>query len=314
MRAGIANARLPTAPVPRLLPGTPRRAVFPYPRIPMQRWAILIIIAVGALAIYSSTFIVDQTEFAIEIVLGEPTRVIKEPGLYFRLPFITDISKVDNRLLTYDSSTGTIITRDKKTMLMDNFAKWRVADPLKFYESVRNERGAISRLDDIIYSQMREILGKKNLEEIVTQRGELMGQVTTQTQSEAGNLGILVADVRIKRADLPAENSRAVYGRMEAERRRVAKRYLSEGEQEALKIRSGADREKATLLAEATRKSAIIRGDADAEAAKIYADAYKQDAEFYRFIRSMEMYRKSFEEDTTLVLSDKDRETLKYFR
>ena len=280
----------------------------------MFRWLPLIVIALAALLGVSSTYIVDQTEYAIEIYLGNPQRTVKEPGLYFRIPFFTNVDTVDNRLLSYDSSTRNIITRDKKTMLVDNYAKWRVVDPLTFYQTVRHEGGAIARLDDIIYSQLREVLGKYELEEIVTKRGDLMGQVTSQTQAEAAKLGIEVTDVRIKRADLPAENSRAVYGRMDAERRRVAKRYLSEGEQEALKIRSTADKEKATMIAEAKRKYAEIQGRADAEAAGIYSTAYNKNPEFYSFTRSLELYRNSFKENTTLIITDKNRESLKYLK
>lgn len=272
--------------------------------------AAIVLFIIGSACVFS----VDITEFAIEIRLGEPQRIISEPGLYFKLPFITDIQKVDKRLLTYDAAPGAIITRDKKTMLVDNFAKWRVADPLKLYQSVRTISGAQSRLDDIIYSQLREILGKHDLEEIISNRGTMMEQVTLQTQGEAVKFGIHVADVRIKRADLPSENSKAVYDRMDAERRRVAKRYLSEGEEEALKIVSSADRDKVGLLTNAKREAAILMGRSDAQAANIYAAAYTKDPEFYLFLRSQEAYRKTLDEKTTLMFSTKEKEFLKYLK
>lgn len=282
----------------------------PFSRTSLIVLAAVVVIGVG---VYASTYTVDETEYAVEIRLGEVQRVLSEPGLYLRPPLISQVVHFDRRLLTYDSSTGNIITGDKKTMLVDNYARWRVVDPQLFYESVRTERGAMSRLDDIVYSQMREILGRHDLEEIVRDRDELLTQVTRRTQDEAKQMGVQVFDVRIKRADLPEANSQAVFGRMEAERRRVAKRYRSEGEQEALRIRSEADREKAELLAEANRKAAVIRGEADAEAARVYAAAYGAEPEFYRFWRSLEAYRTTFADGgSTLLLTDDPGHFLQY--
>ncbi len=275
---------------------------------------LLIAAAVVLIGVYSSTFIVDQTEAAIEIRLGNPIRVIEEPGLYFRLPFITEIWKIDRRLILHDIPPGAIITQDKKTMLVDNYSKWRVVDPLLFYQTVRNLVGAQARLEDIIYSQVRETLGKYTLAEIVSdQRADLMVQVTDNTRAEVIGFGIEMLDVRIKRADLPPENSQAVFGRMEAERVRIAKRYRSEGDETALRIRSGADRDKAEIISAAQKESEIVRGQADAEAAATYANAYNKDPEFFRFLRSQEAYRKTFVKDTTLVFSEKDMAFLKYF-
>ena len=280
----------------------------------MNRTSLLVLLLAVVVVLFASLFRVDQTEFVIEIRLGDPHRVISEPGLYLRVPFITEIHPLDKRLLTYDSSPGSIITRDKKTMLVDNFAKWRVSDPLLFYRSVRSVNGAQSRLDDIIYSQLRQTLGKHDLEEIINERAGMMNQVTEQTRTEASKYGVHVVDVLIKRADLPQENSRAVYDRMDAERRRVAKRYLSEGEEEALKIRSGADRDKVTLISLALRESAQLRGEGDAEAARIYAAAYEKDPEFYRFIRSQEAYRKVFNGKSTLIFSTAEMPFLQYLK
>ncbi len=278
---------------------------------PIQLLIAAVVVVIG---VYSSTFIVDQTENAIKIRLGDPIRVIKEPGLHFRIPFITEIWKIDQRLILHDIPPGAIITQDKKTMLVDNYSKWRVTDPLKFYQTVRNMVGAQARLEDIIYSQVREILGRYTLAEIVSdQRADLMVQVTDNTRNQVTGFGIEVLDVRIKRADLPQENSQAVFGRMEAERARIAKRYRSEGDETALRIRSGADREKAEILSTAQRESEIVRGQADAEAAATYANAYGKDPDFFRFLRSQEAYRKTFVKDTTLVFSEKDMAFLKYF-
>ena len=278
---------------------------------PIQLLIAAVVVLIG---VYSSTFVVDQTQNAIEIRLGDPIRVIKEPGLYFRMPFITEIWKIDQRLILHDIPPGAIITQDKKTMLVDNYSKWRVVDPLLFYQTVRNMVGAQARLEDIVYSQVREILGKYTLAEIVShQRADLMVQVTDNTREEVTGFGIEVLDVRIKRADLPSENSQAVFGRMEAERVRIAKRYRSEGDETALRIRSGADREKAEIISTAQKESFIVRGKADAEAAAIYAGAYGKDPEFFLFLRSQEAYRKTLVKDTTLVFSEKNKPFLKYF-
>lgn len=279
---------------------------------------ILIATVVGIVVVYTATaFVIDQTEYGVKIRLGDPVSIYKEPGLNFRIPFITRIFVVDNRLLTYDADPGSIFTKDKKEMVVDNYAKWRVVDPLKFYRTMRSTAQAQARLDDIIYSQVRQVLGKHVLSEIVSGtedgtnigedainlRQEILTEITNNARVEAKEFGIDIVDVRVKRADLPAANSRAVYGRMEAERRRDAKRYRSEGEEQSLAIRSEANRDRVKLLAEAERKAEELRGAADAEALTIYADAYQQDPEFFRFQRSHDAYRKTLKEGTTLLLS-----------
>lgn len=279
---------------------------------------ILIATVVGIVVVYTATaFVIDQTEYGVKIRLGDPVSIYKEPGLNFRIPFVTRIFVVDNRLLTYDADPGSIFTKDKKEMVVDNYAKWRVVDPLKFYRTMRSTARAQARLDDIIYSQVRQVLGKHVLSEIVSGtedgtnigedainlRQEILTEITKNARVEAKEFGIDIVDVRVKRADLPAANSRAVYGRMEAERRRDAKRYRSEGEEQSLAIRSEANRDRVKLLAEAERKAEELRGAADAEALTIYANAYEKDPEFFRFQRSHDAYRKTLKEGTTLLLS-----------
>ncbi len=288
---------------------------------------ILVICVVGVVVLYSATaFVIDQTEYAVKIRLGDPVTIYKEPGLHFRIPFITEIFAVDNRLLTYDADAAPIFTKDKKEMFVDNYAKWKVVDPLKFYQSMRSTSQAQARLDDIIYSQVRQVLGQYTLTEIVSgsdhsgtfdpdkkavaidaeainKRKSILKKITENAQKEASSFGIEVVDVRIKRADLPPANSKAVYGRMEAERRRDAKRYRSEGEEQSLAIRSAADRDRVKFLAEAEKESEEIRGNADATALTIYAEAYGKDADFFKFQRSHDAYRKSLKEGTTLLLS-----------
>ena len=273
---------------------------------------IIILLAVGT--IYLSTYIVDKTQYAIEILLGDPVDIVLEPGLNFKLPFVTRIVFMENRLQDYDADPGAVFTKDKKEMKVDTYSKWRVSDPLKFYETVRTTNGAHARLDDIIYSQTREILGAHTLMEIVSgNRKEIRESITLRSRKNAEKFGIEILDVRIKRADLPEQNSQSVFGRMNAERRRQAKLYRSEGEEESLKIRSDADRERVEIIAEAKKINEETRGLADAKATKIYADAYQKDTDFFKFLRSHDVYRNSLQEGTTLLM-DANSKFFKYLK
>jgi len=273
---------------------------------------IIILLAVGT--IFLSTYIVDKTQYAIEILLGDPIDIVMEPGLNFKLPFVTRIIFMENRLQDYDADPGAVFTKDKKEMKVDTYSKWRVTEPLKFYETVRTTSGAHARLDDIIYSQTREVLGQHTLVEIVSgNRKEIREAITLRARKNAENYGIEILDVRIKRADLPEQNSQSVFGRMNAERRRQAKLYRSEGEEESLKIRSDADRERVEIIAEGKKINEETRGVADAEATKIYADAYQKDTDFFKFLRSHDVYRNSLQEGTTLLM-DANRKFFKYLK
>jgi len=273
---------------------------------------IIILLAVGT--IFLSTYIVDKTQYALEILLGDPVDIVMEPGLNFKLPFVTRIIFMENRLQDYDADPGAVFTKDKKEMKVDTYSKWRVMDPLKFYETVRTTNGAHARLDDIIYSQTREVLGQHTLVEIVSgNRKEIREAITLRSRENAEKFGIEILDVRIKRADLPEQNSQAVFGRMNAERRRQAKLYRSEGEEESLKIRSDADRERVEIIAEAKKINEETRGGADAKATKIYADAYQKDMDFFKFLRSHDVYRNSMQEGTTLLM-DANSKFFKYLK
>ena len=262
-----------------------------------------LVIAVSGV-FYLGTYIVDKTQYAIEIRLGDAVDTVTDPGLEFKVPFITRIFLVENRIQDFDADPGSVFTKDKKEMIVDTYSKWRVEDPLKFYQTVRTVSGALARLDDIIYSQTREILGKHTLVEIVSgNRKEIRETITINSRKNAEKFGIEVIDVRIKRADLPQSNSLAVYGRMEAERKREAKRYRSEGNERALEIRSAADRDRIKILSEANRIAEEVRGEADAKATKTYADAYSKDPDFFAFLRSHDVYRETLQEDTTMLLS-----------
>lgn len=250
------------------------------------------------------TFTVDETNQAVVVRMGEPVRVVKEPGLHLKLPFpVETVHKFDRRLLEYDSAPAQIYTKDKKNLIVDNYARWRIVDPLAFLRTVRTEAGALSRLDDIVYAVLREELGRHTLSEVVAKNRELiMRTVTQKCDWAAEKLGIEVVDVRIKRADLPRENERYVFDRMRAERHKMANQYRSEGEEMALKIRAQTDLEKRRILAEAYRKAEEIKGEGDAEASRIYAEAYKEDPEFYAFIRSLQAYDAVMDSSTVLVL------------
>jgi len=271
--------------------------------------AVLLVIVLSA-----TVFVVDQTQQAMILELGKYKREIKTPGLKFRIPFLQQVTWFDLRLLEYDAESSEIITQDKKNLIVDNYTRWRIIDPLKYFQSVRNETGARARLDDIIYSNVRQELGRYTLTQIVSEdRSKIMGKITELSNQQALAYGIQVLDVRIKRADLPPENEKAVFGRMQAERQRQAKQYRSEGDEEAQTIRAGAEKEKSVILAEAYRSSQILRGEGDAKAARIYADAYNRDPQFFALVRSLDSYQKSLKEKTTIML-DPSSEYFKYLK
>lgn len=271
---------------------------------------VLVIVIVIVLA--SSVFTVDETEQAIVTRLGKYVRTVSEPGLSFKAPFVEKVHKFEDRVLEYDAAAAPIITSDKKHLVIDNYARWRIVDPLKLYQTVRDESGAQARLDDIVFSEIREELARHTLTEIVSvNREAIMEKVHKQCDNKAREYGIEVMDVRIKRADLPGEVAHSVYARMKAERQRIAKKYRSEGEEEAVKIRAQTDKEKTILLAESYRIAEKLKGEGDAEAIKIYAEAFEKDPEFYAFVRTLKAYEKSLKRDTTIVLPS-DSELFQY--
>jgi membrane protease subunit HflC len=247
--------------------------------------------------------------------MGKPVRTVQKSGLYFKLPWpIQSVSVFDKRLLDYDASPEDITTSDKKKLTLDNYAKWRIVDPLTFLETVQTENGAQARLDDIIYSELRAELGQHDLEEVVTvNRDTIMFVVTEKANRKMMEYGIEVVDVRIKRADLPPENEKSVYDRMRAERQRIAKQYRSEGEEEALKIRAETDKDKVIILADAYKQAQMVRGEGEARAIEIYANAFRKDEEFYDFYRTMVAYKGTLNKRTTMVLP-LETEFFKYLR
>ena len=274
--------------------------------------ALIFVVIIAAL-LYTSLFTVDETEQAIVTQLGKFVKELKQPGLYFKIPLIQAVHRFEARVLEYDADAAKIITDDKKQLVIDNYACWKIIDPLKFYQTVGTESGAQSRLDDIVFSEIREELARHSLTEIVSvNRQQIMHRVAEQCDQKARDYGIQVIDVRIKRADLPEEVRHSVYDRMKAERQRIAKKYRSEGAEEAVKIRAQTDKDKTILLAEAYMNAEKLKGEGDAEALRIYAEAYKKDTEFYSFVRTLEAYEKSLGEGTTVVLPG-DSEFFQYF-
>jgi len=264
---------------------------------------IIVLIIVAVILSAAAVFTIDEKEQAIVTQLGKYVRTVKEPGLNFRIPFVQKVHKFEDRILEYDAAVAKVITSDKKHLMLDNYARWRIMDPLKFYQAVRNEFGAQSRLDDIVFSEIREEAARHTMTEIISiNREAIMDEVGKQCNEKAAEYGIEVIDVRIKRADLPAEVTHSVYARMKAERERIAKKYRSEGEEEAVKIRAKTDKEKTILLATSYRTAEKLKGEGDGEAIKIYAQAFEQDPEFYAFVRTLEAYEKSLRTDTTVIL------------
>ena len=252
----------------------------------------------------STIIIVDETEQIVILQFGKPVRTLKEPGLNWKLPAPLQTSNsFENRLLEYDVPPEEILSRDKKSLIIDNYVRWRITDPLLFLQTVAAIPTAKTRLDDIVYSELRQELGTHDMVEIITEARELiMEKVTTASNEETSKYGIEVIDVRIRRVDLPQENEASIYARMEAERKRQANKFRSEGEEEAQKIRAATDRDKTVILAEAYKTSQQIRGEGEAKALDIYASSFSKDPKFYEFIRTLETFEKVIDDKTTLVL------------
>ena len=262
------------------------------------------LVAILVLLGLTTVFIVDETEQVVILAFGKPVRTITEPGINMKVPFpLQEKIKFDDRLLEYDSPPEEILSKDKKTLIVDNYVRWRIIDPLQFLKTVQAIPTALSRMDDIVYSELRRELGTHDMVEIITENREKLMEIVTFNSNKATlDYGIEVLDVRIRRVDLPAENEESIYARMEAERNRQANKFRSEGEEEAQKIRASTDRDKTIILADAYKEAERIRGEGDAKAVEIYANAYSADTKFYEFVRTLDTYKKIIDDKTTLVL------------
>jgi membrane protease subunit HflC len=269
---------------------------------------------IGIIA-FSSLFTVDQRQQALVLQLGEPKRVITEPGLEVKLPFIQNVIYYDKRVLDLDPTVEQVILADQIRLDVDSFARYRIVEPLKFFQSVTSEQEFRVRLSNVVNSSLRRVLGNVSLLTVLSQdRDNIMADIKKDVDSEMKNFGVQIVDVRIRRADLPEQATQATYARMRSEREREARARRAQGYEKAQQIRASADRERTVILAEARKDSEIIRGEGDNVAFKVYAEAAGRDPEFYRFYRSMEAYRKGLASDDTTMVLTPDSEFFRYFR
>lgn len=274
--------------------------------------------AVGLVILFvlaNSVYIVNQAEQAIVLQFGEPRRVIKEPGLKFKIPFIQNVVFYDMRLLNLDPPAQEIVLNDKKRLDVDSFTRYQIVNPLRFYQTVRTEDQAQSKLAEIVNSSVRKILGRITLQELLSEkRNKIMQDISHAVKIDAEQIGVSVADVRIRRADLPLEVLQAINARMKTERERDAKEFRAKGQQEAQQIRAAAEKERTIIIAEAEKQAQITRGEGDKEAIKIWNDAANQDKAFFKFYRSLEAYKNSLTSGETSLVLTPESEFFKYFR
>lgn len=273
-----------------------------------------IVAAAAFIVLLDSLFIVPQTKQAIVIQFGEPKRVIQEPGLHLKVPFVQRVVLYDNRLLGLDPPAKEVLLSDKKRIVVDAFLRFKIINPLLFYQALQTEEMAHSRLSDATVSSLRDVLGKYDMKTILSpKRTEIMAKIRDEVDSKAKAFGVEVIDVRIRRADLPEETSQAVYARMRSEREREAKEFRAQGQQMNQKIKAEADRDKVKIIAEAQKKAQVLRGEGDKEAARIWAKTSKRDKDFYAFYRSLEAYRNAMKTEGTSMVISPDTEFFKFF-
>ena len=279
----------------------------------LPKFLIPIVVVIGVF-LFQSIFIVQEINQAIVLQFGNPKRIITEPGLKFKLPFIQNVVYLDKRVLNLDNPPEEVIAADQKRLIVDAFARFQITDPLKFYISVGNERVARSRLSTVINSRIRGVLGTQALATLLsTDRAKQMSIIQKDVNEEAKSFGITIVDVRIKRADLPQANSEAIYKRMQTERQREAKEFRAEGAEIAAKITSTADKDVTVLLANAKKQSEIMKGEGDGQRNKIFADAFGRDPSFFSFYRAMQSYEKALIGGETSVILSPDSEFFKFF-
>ena len=271
---------------------------------------LLLLIIIG----YSSVFTVQQTEQALVVRFGAPVQVVTDPGLHFKVPFTDTVIPIDKRILDLENPAQEVIASDQKRLVVDAFARYRIKNALQFYQSVGSIQAANLQLTTLLNSALRRVLGEVTLIQVVRdQREALMARIRDQLDHEAGNYGIQVVDVRIRRADLPEQNSQAVYQRMKTERQREAAEFRAQGNQKAQEIRSNADRKSTVIVAEANSKAEQIRGEGDAERNRLFAEAYGQDPDFFAFYRSMTAYENGFKSNDTRFLLRPDSDFFRFF-
>lgn len=274
-------------------------------------------IAVGIVLILSlfSLYTVNPREQVLLLQFGAPKQLVTEPGLHVKIPFLQQIQYIPKMLLNLDAPTEEVIAQDKKRLVVDAFARWKIVDPLRFYQSLYDQETAIIRLTPILSSDVRRVLGSKTFADMLSgKRAALMDEIRDETNRNTVSYGIKIVDVRIRRADLPPQNSQAIYRRMEQERTREANEFRAEGEEISKRVRARADREVTVLTAEATRESEILRGQGDAEKTKVLGAAFSQDADFFAFYRSLEAYQDALPGDNTTMVLSPTGEFFRYFQ
>jgi membrane protease subunit HflC len=276
--------------------------------------AALVVLLAALIAGYSAVFTVNQTEQVLLVRLGEPVRVVTDPGLHFKVPFIDAVISIDNRILDLENPSQEVIASDQKRLVVDAFARYRIKNALRFYQSVGSIQAANIQLTTLLNASLRRVLGEVTFIQVVRdEREALMGRIRDQLDKEADAYGIAVVDVRIRRADLPEQNSQAVYQRMQTERQREAAEFRAQGGQKAQEIRSKADKEATVIVADANSQAEQIRGAGDAERNRLFAEAYTKDPDFFAFYRSMTAYENGLKNSDTRYLLKPDSDFFKYF-
>jgi len=277
-------------------------------------FAIVVVLIVGGILAMSSLFIVDQTEQALVLQFGQPLRVIYTPGLRVKKPFIQNVTIYDKRLLDFEPPPEEVIASDQKRLIVDTYARYRITNPLLFYQTVATEFTARARLGALVSGSLRQVIGNVTLSALLSpDRAKIMRQIRDEVAGQAKPFGIDVVDVRIRRADLPPQNSEAIFARMRSERQQQAALYRGEGAQAAKTVRANADRERTVILADAQRDAQKVRGEGDAQAIEIYAKAYDQDKNFFAFYRSLQAYRAAFGGSNTSFVLNPNSSFFRYF-
>jgi membrane protease subunit HflC len=274
----------------------------------------ILAIVIGITA-FSSLFVIRENEQALILQFGNPQKQVDDAGLNFKTPFIQDVIYFDKRILDYDASAAEIPTLDQKQLVVDAFARYKIIDPLKFYQTVATESIAESQLNNIINSNLRDSFGKQLFTKLMTEtRAKLMAEISKKVDAAMRSLGIQVIDVRIKRVDLPEENSQAIFRRMQTQREQEARRIRAEGDRKAREIRADADKQQRVIVAEAKKTSEILRGEGDAIATKLYNDAFGRDRDFFDFYRSLQAMRTGLTGDTTSYVGPPKGEFYRFFK
>lgn len=270
---------------------------------------------IAIITLFLSLYIVDQRQYALVLQFGEPVALRDQPGLKMKVPYIQNVIFFDNRIQNLTANTKEVIAQDQKTMRVDAFLKYRISDALKFYQTVQDEQSFKKRLDSILESSLRQVLGGVPFKAVLSpERGKLMNQISTIVDGQAKSFGVDVLDVRIMRADLPDASKTAVEKRMRAEREKEAREIRAGGSEEAKKIRAIADKDKRIILANARKQAEITKGEGDALAIEIFSKAFNKNPEFYEFYRSLEAYRNSINPETDTIIFSTENSFMKYFR